>query len=128
MITVLVAAKRLKKLSRAEFTDYWVNVHSPLVRSVPAFMKYLRRYVIYPVLDNSREGDSILGQVPDYDGIGEIRFDSITAMKEAYATSEYKSIILPDEGKFLDRDGCLTFFTTEIVQVELASIGARLKT
>lgn len=119
MLTVLVAARRLPSLSLDAFTDYWINHHAPLVLGTPGFTRYLRRYVIYPLIGEKADGDFVLGQFPGYDGIGELRFDSVEAMRQAYDDPDYKSIILPDEHKFLDRDACLTFFTDPKVQLEL---------
>lgn len=121
MLTVLVAAKRLPTLTLEQFTEYWVHHHAPLVLGTPGFARYLRRYVIYPLLNGSGDGDLVLGKFPGYDGIGELRFDSAEAMNAAYADPEYQAIILPDEHKFLDRDACLTFFTDPKVQKELVA-------
>jgi uncharacterized protein (TIGR02118 family) len=87
MLTVLVAAKRLPSLSLEAFTHYWLNRHAPLVLSTPGFTRYLRRYVIYPLLGASDDGDFVLGKFPGYGGIGEIRFDSADAMKQALRRS-----------------------------------------
>ena len=119
MLTVLVAAKRRSDLSLEAFTDYWLNTHAPLVLSVPGFQQYLRRYVIYPLIGGTDEDDFVLGQFPGYDGIGELRFDDVESMKKAFNDPEYLEIIRPDEDKFLDRAGCLTFMTDERIQKEL---------
>ena len=119
MLTVLVAAKRRADLSLADFTDYWLNRHAPLVLGVDNFTRHLRRYVIYPLLDFSDSKDFVLGKFPGYDGIGELRFDDLDGMKAAFAEPDYLNIILPDEGKFLDRENCLTFLTGEFIQKEL---------
>ena len=118
MLIALVAAKRKPGLSLNEFTDYWVNSHAPLVLSVDEFARHLRRYVIYPLIGASEKDDFVLGQLPGYDGIGELRFDSLEAMKAAFSEPRYQEIILADERKFLDRDNCLTFLTEELIQKE----------
>lgn len=116
MLVALVAAKRRADISLEKFTDYWLNDHAPLVLSVPEFTRHLRRYVIYPLLGHSGESDFVLGKFPGYDGIGELRFDDLDAMKKAFAEPKYLEIIRPDEDKFLDRDSCLTFLTEEKIQ------------
>jgi uncharacterized protein (TIGR02118 family) len=116
MLVVLVAAKRRTDISYENFADYWLNKHAPLVLSVPEFARHLRRYVIYPLLGHSGESDFVLGKFPGYDGIGELRFDDLNAMKVAFAEPKYLEIIRPDEDKFLDRDACLTFLTEERIQ------------
>lgn len=119
MLTVLVAAKRRNDLSLEEFTRYWLYEHAPLVLSVPEFARHLRRYVIYPLIDDIGKGDFVLGQFPGYDGIGELRFDDLDAMKTAFSEPRYLEIIRVDEDKFLNRDACLTFLTEERVQKEM---------
>jgi uncharacterized protein (TIGR02118 family) len=117
MITVLVAAKRLPHLTLKEFTDYWLNVHAPLVKGVPEFAARLRRYVIYPLAQGADLNAPVLGRIPGYDGIGELRFDSVQAMNDAFNEAKYLEIIRPDEDKFLDRENCLTFITEEHIQL-----------
>ncbi len=120
MLTVLVAAKRRSDLTHEAFIRYWLHEHAPLVMSVPGFQQYLRRYVIYPLIDGIADNDFVLGQFPGFDGIGELRFDDTDSMKKAFSDPEYLEIIRPDEEKFLERDGCLTFLTREHVQKEIA--------
>ena len=74
MITVLVTAKKLPHLSQAEFTRYWLDEHAPLVKSVPEFMQYVKRYVIYPNLQDSGPDAPVLGQVPEHHGNWRIAF------------------------------------------------------
>lgn len=121
MLTLLFAVKRRSDLSLEQFTRYWVQNHAPLVLSVPSFAQYVRRYVIYPLIGDTGTDDFVLGQFPDYDGIGELRFDDADAMKKAFADPGYTSIIRPDEDQFLNRDACVTFVTRELVQKELAA-------
>lgn len=121
MLTVLVAAKRRSDLTHEEFIRYWIHEHAPLVMSVQGFQQYLRRYVIYPLIDGIADGDFVLGQFPGYDGIGELRFDDTESMKKAFSDPEYLAIIRPDEDKFLDRGACLTFLTREHVQKEISA-------
>lgn len=116
MIALIVAAKRRKDLTRAEFEDHWLNKHGPLVLSVPEFAKYLKRYVLYPY-DADAEGQSlVLGSGSQYDGVGELWFDSHAEMVSAFSEPRYLEIIRPDEDRFLDRDGCLTFVTRPLIQ------------
>ncbi|MGD9664749.1 MAG: EthD domain-containing protein [Novosphingobium sp.] len=111
MITLIVAARKKAGMSRKEFEDHWLNRHAPLVLSVPEFASYLRKYALYPYA----EGADVpgLGALPGYDGIGELWFDSVEAMMEAFSEPKYLEIIRPDEELFLDRDACLTFVTEE---------------
>ena len=51
---------------------YWQNQHGPLVKSVPEFMRHVRKYVQCHIVENSVP----LGVAAPYDGEAELRFDS----------------------------------------------------
>lgn len=119
MIALIVAARRRPDLTREEFEDHWLNRHGPLVLSVPEFAKYLKRYVLHP-FDADGEGQAlVLGATPEYDGVGELWFDSHASMVAAFNEPRYLEIIRPDEDRFLDRDDCLSFVTRPLIQKEL---------
>ncbi len=121
MISLIVAARRRSDLTRAQFVDHWINRHAPLVLSVPEFARYLKRYSLHP-LASDEEGDSVvLGIAADYDGVGELWFESEEAMVAAFNEPRYLEIIRVDEDRFLDRDACLSFVTRPLVQEELES-------
>ena len=121
MISLIVAAKRRPDLTREQFVDYWLNRHAPLVLSVPEFARHVKRYVLHP-FDADGEGEAlVLGAAPDYDGVGELWFDSHAAMVAAFSEQRYLEVIRPDEDRFLDRDACLSFVTRPHVQKELGA-------
>ena len=111
MITLIVAARRKAGMTPEDFQVHWLERHAPLVLSVPEFARYLKKYALYPYA----EGASAigLGALPDYDGVGELWFESTEEMLKAFSEPKYLEIIRPDEELFLDRDGCLTFVTEE---------------
>jgi uncharacterized protein (TIGR02118 family) len=113
MIVLIICARRKPELSREEFEDYWKNKHSPLVQSVPEFMKYVRKYVHFYLADGADSEPAMLGDVSDYDAVGQLWFDDHESMAAAYAEPEYLRLIKPDEEKFIDRDGCLSFVANE---------------
>lgn len=115
MITLIVAAKRKAGMSREEFEDHWLNRHAPLVLSVPEFARHLKRYALYPLADDGEAPG--LGSLPGYDGVGQLWFESVDKMMEAFSEPKYLELIRPDEEMFLDRDACLTFVTQEHVQM-----------
>lgn len=119
MIALIVAAKRRADLTREEFEDHWLNRHAPLVLSVPEFAKYLKRYVLHPYGKEGEGQSLVLGGASEYDGVGELWFDSHAAMIAAFNEPRYLEIIRPDEDRFLDRDACLSFVTTPTIQKEL---------
>lgn len=119
MIALIVAAKRRADLTREEFVDHWLNRHAPLVLSVPEFAKYLKRYVLHPYAEDGKGETLVLGLESDYDGVGELWFESHAAMVAAFNEPRYLEIIRPDEDRFLDRNGCMSFVTTPTIQKEL---------
>lgn len=109
LISMIVFVTRASGLTREEFSDYWINKHAPLVKSVPEFMKYVRRYVQHHCAPVPPDEHSLFGDLPDYDGVGEIWFDSRAAMQAAFQEPRYLEVIRPDEVKFFDAARCLSF-------------------
>jgi uncharacterized protein (TIGR02118 family) len=75
------------------FRDYWLNVHAPIVRTLPG----LRHYQQCPVVDDAyRYGDQ------RWDGVEEIWFDDYEAARRTLDSSEYKHGVLPDFANFAE--------------------------
>ena len=117
MISMVVFVTRKAELSYEEFSDYWLNRHAPLVKSVPEFMRHVRRYVQHHRAP-AGENDRPFGQAPEYDGVGELWFDNREAMQAAFEEPRYIEIIRPDEQKFFDAARCLSFIGEEHVMVD----------
>ncbi|MFC0306110.1 EthD domain-containing protein [Rhizorhabdus histidinilytica] len=117
MITMIVFVTRKTDLSYDEFSDYWLNRHAPLVKSVPEFMRHVRKYVQH---HRAPGGEAVapFGDSPDYDGVGEIWFDSREAMKAAFEEPRYLEVIRPDEKKFFDASRCLSFIGDEHIMTD----------
>lgn len=115
MITMIVCVRRKKGISREEFSRYWHDKHAPLVLSTPEFMQYVRKYVQYHFAPGQAAAGSLFGDISDYDGVGEIWFDSREAMNAALNEPRYLEIMRPDEHKFIDLEGCLSFVAEERV-------------
>ncbi len=124
MITMIVCAKRKAGMSLAEFNRYWTEQHAPLVKSVPEFMRHVRKYVQYQFESEESQAGSLFGGLGDYDGVGELWFDSREAMKEAYEEPRYLEIIRPDEINFLNVEKCLLFVTKELIMHDQLSQSA----
>ena len=64
-------------MSDRDFAKYWLETHAPLARR----MQGVRRYVVNIVRrPPNRE--------PDYNGVAELWFDDVAAMKKAFASPE----------------------------------------
>ena len=55
-------------MTRNEFDAYWQNQHGPLVKSVPEFMRHVRKYVQCHIIQDAVP----LGAEAPYDGAGRI--------------------------------------------------------
>lgn len=120
MITMIIFVKRKAGLSPRAFSTYWFEQHAPLVRSVPEFMQHVRKYVQHHPAPASG-AEAPFGNSGDYDGVGEIWFDSRDSMATAFAEPRYLEIIRPDEEKFFDASRCLSFISTEHVMFDEAA-------
>ncbi len=115
MVTMIVFVRRKQGISREEFSRYWFERHAPLVLSTPEFMQHVRKYVQYHPAAGPTAAGSLFGDITDYDGVGEIWFDSREAMNAALTEPRYLEIMRPDELKFIDLEGCLSFVADERV-------------
>jgi uncharacterized protein (TIGR02118 family) len=109
MVKYIICATRKAGLSHEEFSAYWRNHHGPLVRSVPEFARYVRKYVQCHLV----QGASPLGHGGTYDGVAELWFDSVDDLEKAFREPRYLEVIRPDERKFVDMDKFLSFITEE---------------
>jgi hypothetical protein len=78
-------------------------------------MRHVRKYVQYHCDPHGPKGGSPFGGSADYDGVGELWFDSREAMKAAFDEPRYLEVIRPDELEFLDLEKCLVFIADEFV-------------
>ncbi|MFT4562663.1 MAG: hypothetical protein ACI9BW_002410 [Gammaproteobacteria bacterium] len=118
MITMIVFVRRVHTFSREEFTRYWHDQHGPLVMRTPEFMQYVHKYVQHHYAPGHAAAGSLFGDITDYDGVGEIWFDSRESMNTAFNEPRYLEIIKPDERTFIDIDKCLSFISEEHVMID----------
>lgn len=110
MIKYIICATRKAGMTREEFSAYWRQHHGPLVKSVPEFMRHVRKYVQCHLV-----GDGVpLGTAGDYDGVAELWFDNVEELVAAFREPRYLEIIRPDELKFVDLHKCISFVTEEV--------------
>jgi uncharacterized protein (TIGR02118 family) len=107
VIKLVFCLRRLPHLSLAEFQDYWLNTHGPLVRSHADTLK-IRRYVQTHTLDNARLNQALgasRGAPEGYDGVAELWWDSVEDLAASGATPEGRAAslaLLKDERSFID--------------------------
>lgn len=106
MIKLTFCLRRLPSLTRAQFQDYWLNTHGPLVASFAETLK-IRRYVqlhslppeLSAPLAASRDAPE------DYDGVAQLWFDSLEDVATGAddpARRAAAQTLLEDERKFID--------------------------
>ena len=107
MVKLVFCLRRLPHLSLAQFQEYWLQKHGPLVRSHAEILR-IRRYVQTHTLDNEglqRGIASFRGAPEAYDGIAELWWDSLDDLLQASATPEGRAAsaeLLEDERRFID--------------------------
>ena len=113
MIELLICARRKKGMSKEAFHEYWRGTHGPLVKSVPEFMRHVRKYVQHHTLPTPVPGFPA-STAEAYDGIAELWFDSPEAIARAFAEPRYLEVIRPDELKFVEHADCMAFLAEEV--------------
>lgn len=113
MVKFVACARRKAGMTTAEFQGYWKNRHGPLVRSVPEFWGYVRRYVQGHTLSDPVPGFPPQDDAP-FDGIAELWFDSVEDIGRAFSHPRYLELIRPDELKFVDFASSRVFIVEDV--------------
>jgi uncharacterized protein (TIGR02118 family) len=93
-------------MNLAAFSEYWRTTHAEAVKRVPK----IRRYVQSPTIASGyRTRERV------YDGIAEIWYEDIAAMRRAAATPE-AAAALEDDDNFIDMKSFASIITDEVVQ------------
>jgi uncharacterized protein (TIGR02118 family) len=123
MIKLIFCLRRLPNLTLAEFQDYWLNTHGPLVRSHAETLRF-RRYVQSHTMDNPVAQQALAasrGAPEGFDGIAELWWASPEDMAAGIATPEGRDAsraLLEDERKFVDHARSPLWISTEHAIVE----------
>lgn len=117
MIKLVYVIVRRSELSAAQFRDYWLNRHGPLVAAQAGPLK-LRKYVQSHPLDDpgSEAMRAVRGMRGPADGVTEVWWDSLEDFQSVYATpegAESGRILAEDEATFIDFEKSAVFLTEE---------------
>lgn len=82
-------------VSKAVFDRHWQEVHGPLARAVPTMRAYAQNHVIARLVDSSDRLHRI-------DGISQLWFDDVAAMRQAMASPEQAACVEDIKG-FLEQ-------------------------
>jgi uncharacterized protein (TIGR02118 family) len=98
MIKRISLVARKEGMSAEAFRQHWMGPHAAIVRQ----LQNLRGLRFNPVIDPS---------AGEWDGIGELWFDSVAAAQSAFQAEPVRSLLAEDRPKFLGRNQ--VYFVTE---------------
>lgn len=104
----VILLKRKPGMTPAEFQDYWLNRHAPLVGRPPGLIRYVQSHARLSGYRDGRE--------PPWDGIGTMLFASLEAMQQA-RTAPGQDAVKADAANFADMDRLVSFVTREHVMI-----------
>ena len=110
MVKYIICATRKAGMTWEEFDTYWGHHHGTVVKSVPEFIRHVRKYVQCHLV----KGAMPLGAAGAYDGVAELWFDSVEELQAAFNEPRYLEIIRPDELTFVDLGKCMSLITEEL--------------
>lgn len=106
MLKLTFCLRRLPTLSLAEFQDYWLNKHGPLVRSLQPALRMTRYVQAHRLPGDLADGMRRVRGAPEpYDGVAELWWDSEETYRAARRDPEAREAgraLLEDEAKFID--------------------------
>lgn len=114
MLKRIILLRRKAGLARADMLHYWQNVHAPLAMQFPEWFESTQRYT------QNHLADQLSGSVFDFDGMVESwqrpAADTANSKLRSFPDTEaYRTVVGPDELKFVDRASSLLFFVNEHV-------------
>lgn len=119
MIKMVVQVYRKPGMSLEEFTDYWLNVHGPLVRRLSKTLRF-KRYIQSHNLHSAEVAElgRIRGWAEPCEALAEVWWDSEEDMRAATETPEGReaqALLAEDEAKFCDMTRLGAFLCREEV-------------
>jgi hypothetical protein len=116
MLKIILVPRRHPDMTRPQFFDYLANKHASLVKSVPEFTRYLRRYVQNHsrLAQDGADVTTPFQRAVDRDSVIELWFDDGHSFHRALAEPRYQEVIRPDEARFNDLPNLIVLATTEV--------------
>jgi uncharacterized protein (TIGR02118 family) len=118
MIKIVMCLRRVPTLSPDEFYRYWLEHHGPLVRRHAEALR-IRRYTQGHTFTDPRIAPAVDArgcQVPSYDGVAEVYWDSIDDLMAGGSSREGREAgraLLEDERRFIDLANSALFYVRE---------------
>ncbi|WP_295224610.1 EthD domain-containing protein [uncultured Brevundimonas sp.] len=114
MFVVLGFYKRKSGLTHEQFSEYWRDVHGPMIRNHPEVSRHIKRYVQHHISPNDMGATTALG----FDGFSETWYESRADREALQRSSAFLNEIVPDEAEFLDLSATRTsMFDHQVVQI-----------
>jgi hypothetical protein len=108
MLKRIILLRRKPGLTRSEMLHYWQHTHAPLAMQFPAWFESTQRYT------QNHIGEQLEGAPFDFDGMVESWQRSTGAVGRSFPDTEaYRTVVGPDELKFVDRSTSILFFVNE---------------
>jgi uncharacterized protein (TIGR02118 family) len=108
MVKLVAFLKRREGMTPEEFYEHWEGTHGPLIRSTPELARHIVRYE-----QHRRVPEPSWAGTAGYDGVTIQWLESVDAFRAFCAEPAYAELILPDEEKFLDKEGLVWMLTEE---------------
>jgi uncharacterized protein (TIGR02118 family) len=106
LLKLTFCLRRKPGLSLAEFQDYWLNRHGPLVRRLQPALGMARYVQVHRRDDELGLGMAKVRGAPEpYDGVAELWWESEEEFRASGRTAEGREagrLLLEDEAKFID--------------------------
>jgi uncharacterized protein (TIGR02118 family) len=102
---------RKADLTFEQFSDYWKNVHWPIVQTVPEVMENTIRYTQQHNIGGVPEGVT----AAPFDGYAEAWFPNMEAVYKVIGSPKWAEVVAKDDENFLDRSKTLVLFSEEKV-------------
>lgn len=120
MIKVMLMMRRAPHLTHEQFIEYWMGAHATLAlthQDKDGVVRYVQNHRrTHPVAEAAA---SVRGcTLGEYDGIAEAWYESFDAMiaAGAHLPAGFAEAVLADEGKFIDLESSVIWFSEEIVR------------
>lgn len=92
-VKLVFLVRRHPDLTVDEFREHWVGVHAPLVADTPGLVRYVQCMVLH---------DAHVGPRPRFDGVAELSWDTVDALREGIASHAFREVQARDAARFLD--------------------------
>lgn len=122
MIRLTFVLRRKPEMSRAEFQEYWRNVHGPLVAKSSTALNMLRYVQVHTLDDpiNDQLAEARGGMEEPYDGVAEVWWPNREALTSGLENADGRAVakeLVEDEARFIDLTHSPLWFNYEYPQV-----------